>query len=86
MKPRITMEEEKLEQEIYNKMAHLCSRSEQCSADVIKKIKALGGTSLMTATIVDRLEKEDFLNDHRYVRLYVHEKLRINKWGRVKMH
>ena len=80
------MEEEKLEKEIFQKMAHLCSRSEQCSPDITKKIKELGGNSLMTQAILEKLEKEGFLNDRRYVGFYVREKFKINKWGRVKMH
>ena len=80
------MEEDKPEKEIYQKMAHLCSRSEQCTPDVIKKIKELGGNSLMVESILEKLEKENFLNDRRFVSLYVREKFRINKWGRVKMH
>ena len=67
-------------------MAHLCSRSEQCSPDLIRKIRELGGNSLTTQMVLDRLEKENYLDDRRYVALYVREKFRINKWGRVKMH
>jgi regulatory protein len=79
-------EEEKLERDIYHKMAVLCSKSEQCSPDILKKIKELGGTNLMGEGIINRLEKENYLNDLRFVRLYVSEKFRVNKWGRVKMH
>jgi regulatory protein len=80
------MEEEKLSQEIFLKMAHLCSRSEQCSPDVIKKIRELGGNSLTIQMVLERLENENYLDDRRYVVLYVREKFRINRWGRVKMH
>lgn len=80
------MEEEKLTQEIFQKMAHLCSRSEQCSPDVIKKIRELGGNSFITQLILERLEKENYLNDQRFVTMYVRDKFKINKWGRVKMH
>jgi regulatory protein len=80
------MDEEKLEQEIFLKMAHLCSRSEQCSPDIIKRIKESGGSGEMTETILDKLVKENYLNDERYIISYVREKFRVNKWGRIKMH
>lgn len=80
------MEEEKLAQEIFQKMAHLCSRAEQCSPDLIKKIRELGGNSFITQLILERLEKENYLNDQRFVTMYVRDKFKINKWGRVKMH
>jgi len=78
--------EEKLEQEIYVKLARLCSKSEQCSPDLLKKIKELGANSLMAEKILDKLEKENFLNDERFVKSYAREKFRVYKWGRVKMH
>jgi regulatory protein len=80
------MEEGKLEQEIFLKMAHLCSRSEQCSPDITKKIRESGAGTEMTEAILRRLKEEKYLDDQRYVSLYVREKFRVNKWGRVKMH
>jgi regulatory protein len=80
------MEEEKSEQHIFLKMAHLCSRSEQCTPDIVKRIRELGGSSQMTEAILDKLAKENYLNDGRYVSLYVREKFTVNKWGRIKMH
>jgi regulatory protein len=76
---------EKPEQEIYSKLARLCSHSEQCSPDLRKKIREMGGTSAMADRIIEQLEKEKFLSDERYARAYVSEKFRINKWGRIKM-
>jgi len=78
-------DEEKLEKEIVPLVAKYCSQSEHCSPDVRKKIKELGGHSLMAERIIGRLEKEKFLDDARYVRAYVREKFSINKWGRIKM-
>lgn len=77
--------EEKLEQEIFVKLARLCSKSEQCSPDLRRKINELGGEGEMAEKIIVRLEKENYLNDERYAKAYVREKFRINKWGRIKM-
>jgi regulatory protein len=80
------MEEEKLEREIFLKMAHLCSKSEHCSPDIAKKIKESGAGVEMTEAILRRLKEEKYLDDQRFVGLYIREKFRVNKWGRVKMH
>jgi regulatory protein len=80
------MDEEKLEQEIYLKMAHLCSRSEQCTPDISKKIRESGAGAEMTEAILRRLREEKYLDDERFAKLYVREKFRVNKWGRIKMH
>ncbi len=77
--------EDKQEKEIFGKMAALCSRSEQCAADIRKKIKALGANSLTTERIIALLEKENFLSDERYARSFASEKFRINKWGKIKI-
>ena len=66
-------------------MAALCSRSEQCSSDIRKKIKALGANSLTTERIIALLEKENFLSNERYARSFASEKFRINKWGKIKI-
>lgn len=75
----------KQELEIYEKMAALCSKSEQCTSDIRKKIRSLEANSMTEDNIVSRLEQENFLNDARYALTYVSEKFRINKWGKVKI-
>lgn len=72
-------------QQAYSKMAHLCSRSEQCSADIRKKIMAFEIVDEIVDEIIEKLIKEKFIDDRRYVKAYVNDKFRINKWGKVKM-
>lgn len=80
------MENSDLEaRQAYSKMAQLCSRSEQCSADIRKKIMAYEIVDEIVDEIIDKLIEEKFLDDERYVRAYVKDKLRFNKWGRIKM-
>ena len=40
----------------------------------------------MAEQIIGQLEEEHFLDDERYIKLYVREKFKINKWGRLKIH
>jgi regulatory protein len=77
--------EEKLYVEIYRKMALVCSHSEQCSPDIRKKIIALGGNSILQEQILEKLEKEKFVDDRRYIKAYISDKFKINKWGRIKL-
>ncbi|MFZ5430674.1 MAG: regulatory protein RecX [Bacteroidota bacterium] len=74
-----------IEKEIFSKMARLCSRSEECTPDIRKKIRELGGTSLMEEIIIQRLQEEKYIDDDRFVRAYVRDKFRLNQWGRIKM-
>ena len=77
--------EEKTAKEVYQKMAALCSRAEQCSPDIRKKIIASGLSNDEANDIIEKLTTEKFIDDQRYVRFYVSEKFRINKWGKVKI-
>jgi regulatory protein len=71
--------------ETYAKMAQLCSRSEQCSADIRKKIVAYEIMDELVEEIISKLKVEKFLDDERYVKAYVSDKFRLNKWGKIKM-
>lgn len=69
----------------YSKMAQLCSRSEQCSADIRKKIIVFELATEVVEEIIEKLKTERFLNDERYVKAYVSDKFKFNKWGKVKI-
>jgi regulatory protein len=77
--------EEKTAQEIFARMAALCSRSEQCSTDIHKKITAAGLSNDEADEIIEKLKAEKFIDDERYIRSYVSDKFKFNKWGKVKI-
>ena len=67
------------------KAMNLCSRREYCSKDIFDKIVSWGGTPAEARNIVDFLVEHKFVDDRRYTEAYVKDKLRFNKWGRVKI-
>lgn len=73
------------ESEMLHRAAAYCSASERCIQDVEKKIKAAGLTGEESDRIVARLLKERFIDESRFARYFVNDKLRFNKWGRVKI-
>lgn len=77
--------DEPKKKQVTSTMAALCSRSEHCSTDIHKKIIAAGLTENGAADILNYLREEKYIDDKRYVKAYVSEKFRINKWGRIKM-
>lgn len=77
--------EEKTAQKIFTRMAALCSRSEQCSTDIHKKVLAAGLNNDEADEIVEKLKAEKFIDDERYIRSYVSDKFKFNKWGKVKI-
>ena len=63
------------ESEMLHRAAAYCSASERCIQDVEKKIKAAGLAG----------EESGRIDESRFARYFVNDKLRFNKWGRVKI-
>lgn len=76
---------DKIERQIYKRMTQICSRSEQCSSDIRKKMIAAGLTDEQAGEVLNELIQEKFIDDERYVKAYVADKFRINKWGKIKI-
>lgn len=73
------------EQEVLHKAAAYCSAAERCTQDVLKKIEPSGLSAEENERIIARLIKEKFINESRYARCFVNDKIRFNKWGRIKI-
>ncbi|WP_297087103.1 regulatory protein RecX [uncultured Draconibacterium sp.] len=72
-------------EQAYSKMAQLCSRSEQCSSDIRKKILTYEIVDEIVDEIIEKLIAEKYIDDERYAKAYVNDKFKFNKWGRVKI-
>ena len=62
-----------------------CARSEHCAADVRRKLYEWGVPADFSDEIVEKLYARDFLNDARFCRAYVHDKVEYQSWGRMKI-
>ena len=62
-----------------------CSRRECCRKDVFDKAVTWGCTPAEAHELVDFLVEQKFVDERRYTEAFVKDKLRFNKWGRVKM-
>lgn len=72
------------EKEALNKAAAYCSAAEHCIAEVRTKLRDWGGER-HADNVIARLLKENFIDESRYARSFVKEKIRYNKWGRTKV-
>ncbi|NDV70223.1 regulatory protein RecX [Dysgonomonas sp. 25] len=68
-----------------NRIASYCSRAERCEYDVLKKLKAWELTDEEIARIMKRLRDEKYVNNARFARSFINDKLRFNKWGKQKI-
>lgn len=62
-----------------------CSAGERCRQQVSAKLERMGLDGPVVNRILDHLEKEGFLDEKRYAAAFVHDKLRFDKWGRLKI-
>ncbi len=65
--------------------AKLCSSVEKCSDDVKEKLLGWGLNEAAVEQAISYLKKNNFLDDARYAEFFVKDKLKFNKWGRVKI-
>lgn len=62
-----------------------CAKSEHCAADVRRKLYEWDAPAEISDEIAENLYKNDFLNDARFCRAYVHDKVAYQSWGRIKI-
>ena len=87
-------------QQAYQKLTDLCARSEHCQQEMIEKMRQWGvskeqemiekmrqwGVSKEEqAEVMDRLIAERYVDDERFARAFIYDKIRYNKWGRRKV-
>ncbi len=73
------------EQQALNKLMTLCARSEHSSGEMLQKMHLWGLSNEAQARIMERLTKEKFVDDERYTRAFVNDKIKYNQWGRRKI-
>lgn len=67
------------------RVATLCSRCEQCTPDILKKLSAWGLSVSDSEKLIKRMEELNFIDDHRFAKAYAHDKLCFSGWGRRKI-
>jgi regulatory protein len=73
------------ETEIRHRMAAYCSAAERCKQDVEKKLSVTGLPREACDRILQMLIEEQFIDDARFARCFVSDKLRLNGWGRIRI-
>ncbi|MBR0275004.1 MAG: RecX family transcriptional regulator [Prevotella sp.] len=72
-------------QQAYQKLAALCARSEHCQQEMLDKMRQWGVDEEEQAKVMARLVEERYVDDERFTRAFVNDKVRYAKWGRRKI-
>ena len=73
------------EQEALQKLSALCARAEHSSGEMLEKMRRWQLSEDVRERVLDRLIDEKFVDDERFARLFVREKIRFDRWGRRKI-
>lgn len=73
------------EQEALQKLSALCARAEHSSGEMLEKMRRWQLSEDARERVLDRLIDEKFVDDERFARLFVREKIRFDRWGRRKI-
>ncbi|MBR4842809.1 MAG: RecX family transcriptional regulator [Bacteroidaceae bacterium] len=73
------------EEEAFIRACRYCSGAEHCRREVDAMLKRCQIDEISAVRILDRLEKENYIDEKRYAKAFVHDKLLFCRWGRVKI-
>ena len=79
------MKKEMNEQEAYLQLASLCAQAEHCEQEMRDKMKRWELDETVQNRVINRLTEERYIDNERYARAFVKDKIRYNKWGRRKV-
>ena len=71
--------------EALNKAAAYCTLCERCISEVSTKLTAWGVPHYERQKIIARLIEEKFIDEKRYCHAFVNDKVKFNRWGRIKI-
>jgi regulatory protein len=71
--------------EALEKIRAICSRQENCRQDILVRFSKWEVSETDAEQILKILEKEGFIDHRRYAGSFANDKLKFNKWGKVKI-
>lgn len=73
------------EENALSRMMRICSRKEYSTFDIRQKLYKLGQDAETIDKIIAKLIENKFIDDERYTRSFVSDKIRFSKWGEKKI-
>ena len=70
---------------MFQKLSALCASAEHCSYEMTEKMRKWQVGDGVRERVMERLAKDKFVDDERYCRFFVRDKILYNKWGRRKV-
>lgn len=74
-----------LPDQAFVRVAHICSQKECCVYDIKRKLNNMGLSEAEIDKIIEKLVTERYIDEERFARNFISDKLRFNKWGELKI-
>jgi len=72
-------------EQAFSRLATLCARAEYCQHDMLERMRRWGLSDEDQAMVMQRLTEGRYVDDERFCRAFVSDKVKYNKWGRRKV-
>lgn len=79
------MEKEINEQQALQKLMALCARGEHSSGEMLEKMRRWHLDEAVQTRLMERLVTERYVDDERFARAFVNDKITYNQWGRRRI-
>lgn len=73
------------EKEALNQVMKLCSRKEYSSGEILNKLEEWELPEEKAKLILEELINDKFIDDNRFAKAFVNDKLKFSKWGKIKI-
>lgn len=73
------------EEQVRTRLAALCAKAEHCTGEMREKMWRWGIAEDAQQRIVDFLVTNKYVDDERFCRMFVRDKITYNRWGRRKV-
>ena len=73
------------EEQVFFKLSALCASAEHCTYEMTEKMRIWQVPADVQERVIERLVKNKYVDDERYCRAFVRDKIKYNKWGRRKV-
>lgn len=73
------------EEKMLSKLMALCAKAEHSTEDIKKRMAKENIDLPAQQKIIDYLVEHNFIDDNRYAKLFIEDKIAFNNWGRKKI-
>lgn len=72
-------------EQIISKLTTVCARAEHCKDDMLRRMQRWQVDEATQREVISYLVKEKYIDEERYARFFINDKIKYNRWGRRKV-